>query len=120
MNIDIRIDVLILLRLFLLVLIFSLGLIGGFIVCLGQVFHEAVDLGGIDGDDGFAIIALAVDGGYRDSGEGDIAAGKAGQLGDKAHDVPAIINDHGALYRLGNLGQFGRIGQGVIVQDLID
>ena len=120
MNIDIRIDVLVLFRLVLLVLILGLGFIGGFIVGLSQVIHETVDLGGVDGDDGLAIIALAVDGGHRDSGEGDIAAGQARQLGDKAHDVPAIIDDYGALHRLGNLGQLGRISQGVIVQYLID
>ena len=120
MDIDISIDVLVLVRLFLLVLILGLGLIGGFIVGLSQIVHETVNLGGVDSDDRFAIIALAVDGGNRDGGEGDIAACQAGKLGNKAHNVPALIDDYGAFHRLGNLGKLGGISQGVIVQDLID
>ena len=57
---------------------------GGGFACffcgLCKIAEEAVHLGDVDGDDGFAVVALAVDGGHGDGVERDVAAGQAGEL----------------------------------------
>ena len=63
-----------------------------------QFIKELVDLVGVDGDDGFAHVTDPVDGGHGDGLELHVAAGQVLHLGCQGHDVPALVQNHGALH----------------------
>ena len=96
------------------------GLAGrGFFLRLDDLLHEALDLAGVDGDDGLAVITRTVDRGHRDGGEGDVATAQARHLLREAHDVPATVQGDGALCRVRQLAQGRRVGQRAGRQDLL-